>query len=381
LQTNKNSQAMETHTVSAFQPVSGRSSPEKSRLFFLDVLKAICITAVVSYHSIFVTRTSYLGSLNLLEMLFAPLRFCVPVLFTISFLLAERGMSKQIGPIWPSLRKRLLRLAIPTAFWFGLVICLKFFRGSTTEELAGQVLAGTIFQGAYYLLVLFQYVLAFPWVRGWFQQSRNVLIAVFLQGLVFLAVYTLLSNNSGDAGAQVLTMLKSIGRPYFAYWFAYVALGVYFAKHLPQIVDLSRRLPKWKKTLMLLGTALLMFVEYQGLLGATGGSVPPFDYVLVSCVLSIPVAFLCFACVEETHLSAPMARTVSLLANYSLGIFCFNGILSEIFLSIGTHLSAGMMFDFPAILFMKLVGWGFLLTVSLGLSMLLGRLGLSMCVR
>jgi surface polysaccharide O-acyltransferase-like enzyme len=381
LQINKNSQAMETHTVSALQQASGQSSPEKSRLFFLDVLKAICITAVVSYHSIFVTRTSYLDSLNQLEVLFAPLRFCVPVLFTISFLLAERGMSKQTGPVWPSLRKRLLRLAIPTAFWFGLVLCLKFFRGSTPAELAGQILAGNIFLGAYYLLVLFQYVLVFPWVRGWFQQGRNVLIAVFLQGLVFLSVYILLSNNPGDAGAQVLTMLKTIGRPYFAYWFVYVALGIYFAKHLPQLVDLSKRLPKWKKTLILSGTALLMLVEYQGLLGATGGSVPPFDYVLVSCVLSVPVAFLCFACVQETHLPAPMARTVSLLANYSLGIFCFNGILSEIFLSIGTHLSVGMTFDFPAILFMKLVGWGFLLTVSLGLSMLLDRLGLSMCVR
>jgi uncharacterized membrane protein YcfT len=381
LQINKNAQVIGTHTVSALQPVSSQSSPEKSRLFFLDVLKAICIVAVVSYHAIFVTRTSYLGSLNPLEVLFAPLRFCVPVLFTISFLLAERGMSKQTGPLWPSLRKRLLRLAIPTAFWFGLVVCLKFFRGSTTEELAGQVLDGTIFLGAYYLLVLFQYVLVFPWIRGWFQQSRNVLAAVFLQGLVFLSVYTHLSSSPGGAGAQVLAMLKTIGRPYFAYWFVYMALGVYFAKNLPQLVDLSRHLPKWKKTLMLLGTALLMLVEYQGLLGATGGSVPPFDYVLVSCVLSVPVAFLCFACVEETHLPAPMAKTVSLLANYSLGIFCCNGILSEIFLSIGTHLSAGMTFDFPTILFMKLVGWSFLLTVSLGLSMLLDRLGLCLCVR
>jgi Acyltransferase family len=381
LQINKNAQVMGTHTVSALPPASGQSSPEKSRLFFLDVLKAICIMAVVSYHAIFVTRTSYVGSLNQLEVLFAPLRFCVPVLFTISFLLTERGMSKQTGPLWPSLRKRLLRLAIPTAFWFGLVVCLKFFRGSSTDELADQVLAGTIFQGAYYLLVLFQYVLVFSWIRGWFQQSRNVLAAVFLQGLVFLFVYILLLSSPGGAGAQVLTMIKSIGRPYFAYWFVYIALGVYFAKHLPQIVDLSRRLPKWKKTLMLLGTALLMLVEYQGLLGATGGSVSPFDYVLVSCVLSVPVAFLCFACVEETHVPAPMARTVSLLANYSLGIFCCNGILSEIFLSVGTHWSAGMTFDLPAILFMKLVGWGFLLTVSLGLSMLLARLGLSVCVR
>jgi hypothetical protein len=364
--------------ASALQPVLDQPSPEKSRLFFLDVLKAICIVAVVSYHAIFVSRTSYVGNLNLLEVLFAPLRFCVPVLFTISFLLAERGMSKQKGPVWPSFRKRFLRLAMPTAFWFGLVVCLKFFRGSTSAELADQVLAGNIFVGAYYLLVLLQYVLVFPWIRGWFQTSRNVLIAVFLQGLAFLSVYLLLSN---DAGAQVRTMLKSIGRPYFAYWFAYMALGIYFAQHLPQLVDLSRRLPRWQKILMLLSTALLMLVEYQGLLGVTGGSVPPFDYVLTSCVLSVPVAFLCFACVEETHLPAPMAKTISLLANYSLGIFCCNGILSEIFLSIGTAMSAGMTFDFPTLLLMKLVGWCFLLTVSLGLSMLLGRLGLSVCVR
>lgn len=354
------------------------SSPASRRLFFLDLLKAICITAVVSYHAVFVPRTSYADSLNLMEVLFAPLRFCVPVLFTISFLLFERGTARQVGPVWPSLRKRLVRLAIPTVFWFGLMICLKAFRGSTSAELIGEVLSGDIFLGAYYLLVLFQFVLVFPWIRGWFGQLRNVVITVFLQFSVFLSIYALLLK---DNGAQVLTVLKSIGRPNFAYWLVYMALGVYFARHLPQVIDFSRRLSQKRKTLLLGGTAVLMSLEYRWLLSATKGSVPPFDYVLVTCVLSVLIAFLCFACVEETQLPVPIAKAVSLLANYSLGIFCCNGILSEVFLSLGTHSLAGETFDFPVIFLLKLAGWGFLLTVSLGLSMLLDRLGLGVCVR
>ena len=63
----------------------------QSRLFFLDILKAISIVAVVSYHSVFIPRSSYSDSFFWVEALSVPLRFCVPLLLVISFLLTQKS--------------------------------------------------------------------------------------------------------------------------------------------------------------------------------------------------------------------------------------------------------------------------------------------------
>lgn len=93
-------------------------------------------------------------------------------------------------------------------------------------------------------------------------------------------------------------------------------------------------------------------------------------------MLSVAVAFLCFASVEEKQLFLPLRRGVKLLSKYSLGVFCINGIVSQIFLSFGSHWFSESTFGFLEILAMKLIGWGILLTVSLSLSVLLDKAGL-----
>ena len=65
------------------------------RLFCLDLLKAISIAAVVFYHSLFVPVSTYANAAIAEKIIFAPLKFCVPVFFTISFMLFEREFSKQ----------------------------------------------------------------------------------------------------------------------------------------------------------------------------------------------------------------------------------------------------------------------------------------------
>jgi surface polysaccharide O-acyltransferase-like enzyme len=65
---------------------------DRDRLFFLDLLKAVAIISVVSFHSIFVPFSTYKDSALALEVIFSPLRFCVPIFLTISFFLFERGL-------------------------------------------------------------------------------------------------------------------------------------------------------------------------------------------------------------------------------------------------------------------------------------------------
>lgn len=344
------------------------------RLFILDLLKAMSIIAVVSYHSIFVPRSTYATNTLLLDPLFAPLRFCVPVLLTISFLLFERGLTNHSsGPVWLLIKKRLIRLAIPTLFWFSLAAGLKLLKGSSSADLIGEVLKGEIFTGAYYLLIMFQLIPLYIWSRRWLTDLRNVLVIILIQGFVFLFIYASLSSLHGT---QVISILRSIDRPLIIYWFVYVVIGAYFYKKLPIIVRISDRISLQLKALFLLLTSLSMAAEYSYLAFLSEGSVPPFDYAMFSCVLSVAVAFLCFASVDEKQLLLPLRRGVMLLSKYSLGVFCINGIVSQIFLSFGSHWFSEATFGFLEILAMKLIGWVILLTVSLGLSVLLDKAGL-----
>jgi hypothetical protein len=91
--------------------------------------------------------------------------------------------------------------------------------------------------------------------------------------------------------------------------------------------------------------------------------------------------FVCSADIQENDLPEFIKNSILVLSKYSLGIFCINGILSEVFLSVGTYFLSGATFGFLEVLTMKIVGCVFLLLISLGLSLCLDRCGLSMVVK
>ena len=348
------------------------------RIFFLDFLKAISITAVVSYHAIFVPNSSYIGLDQILEVLFAPLRFCVPVFLTIYFLLFERQIAKYPGqPKLLLLKKRLLRLGIPTLFWFAIASVLKFFNGNSSTEIIYEIITGQIFTGAYYLLVVFQLMPIYMLVRSWLNRKSNVFITVTLQTIVLLFVY---ANIWGLFGNQVFTFLIQMERPLIIYWFVYIANGVYIYKNFAWIEKKSLSLSKTNKILILCLTAAIMMVEYRVLTLLLPIYLRPFDYAAFSCILSVPVMFICFVSINENSLPLPIVKIIKILSKYSLGIFCLNGILSQIFLSIGTNFFPQLSFNLTQIFIIKIIGWVILLTISLLLSMLLKRLGLKKVV-
>lgn len=350
------------------------------RLFSVDILKAISITAVVSFHSLFVPSSTYAPASHLIEVLFAPLRFCVPVLLTISFLLLARGLeiSSTDETIYPLLKKRLIRLTIPIVFWFSIAaVAMRLLDRTSLAQLITLMFQGYIFRGAYYLLILLQFVPVVIWLNRWVIRRKYVLIAVGFQCLVSLLIYISLS---GAFGAHVPLFLQLIGRPLFVYWFVYLALGMYFYNNWFMLVKISTRIPTPLKIFLLSLTCLIMAVEYRWLLSLTHNRIVPFEYVMLSCILSVVTVFLCFASIQESQLSIPVINSVRLLSRYSLGIYCINGILSYVLTEVGSNLLKEAIFSFPEILVMKFMGWALLLTVSLGLSILFDRLGLGASV-
>ncbi|WOD37408.1 acyltransferase family protein [Nodosilinea sp. E11] len=351
---------------------------ESKQIFFLDFIKAISIVSAVSYHSVFVPASTYSDSFLILEILFAPLRFCVPMFLAINFLLSELSFdSKPNVETWNSLKKRLSRLTIPCITWFSIAIILKLLVGNPMSTLIYQILTGEIFTGGYYLLIVLQLTLLYFCFRGQFKKPIVLAILIAAQIVIFLGIKLALSSS---CWMDIITLLKLLRRPLLFYWFAYIPLGIFCHKNLSWLVSQSRCL-SWKvKAFMLGGLTILLVAEYTQLSILTNGSIPPLEYLMTSCLLSIPIFFLCFASVTYQQLGTNLGEITLLFSKYSLGIFCINGILSQVFLSLGSQWFYNAEFSFAEILIVKILGWIFLFFVSLKISILLEKIGLKMLV-
>lgn len=353
-----------------------------NRIFALDFLKGISIAAVVFYHSIFVPISTYADAAIPELIISAPLRFCVPVMFTISFMLFEREFSKpHPKPDWLLLKQRLYRLAIPTAFWFSIAAALQLIKGNTPVELIGEILTGTIYIGAFYLIILLQFTPVYTLLRNWFINRRNIAIAILLQALFFIGVQAVIAGRIGIVGIDTVNILRMINRSFFIYWFVYMALGYYCYHHWSTLVKISIQIPNKIKIILVGLTGVLIAIEYSSLMTSLTGDNSTFEYAMLSCILSVFVVFACFASIEENQLPSQAVQIIQLLSKYSLGIFCINGILSQILSLIARHMFSEATFNLPEIILARLVGWIILLTASLGLSILLNRVRLGACVR
>ncbi|MCJ8280147.1 MAG: acyltransferase, partial [Rivularia sp. ALOHA_DT_140] len=353
-------------------------SQASERLFSLEFLKAISITAVVSFHAIFLPNSALNGSYEILETLFAPLRFCVPVFLTISIFLFEKKIANSPAESRKILfKKRLNRLGIPILFWFSVAIVLKAINGNSVLEIIASIFQGEIFTGAYYFLVILQLLWNFVLIRDWLNEENNILTAVIIQGVLLLFVYAVISGFFID---EVLAFLVFLERPLIIYWLAYMALGLYIYQNFDWIERISHSLSKPSKVLILCLTAATMISEYRILTLFLVDSLRPFDYAAFSCILSVPIMFICFASLNEKSFSLPIVKLIKMLSKYSLGIFFINGILAQIFFSIGNRLFSQASFNIFEILVIKIIGWIGLLGLSLLLSILLEKLGLKKMV-
>jgi surface polysaccharide O-acyltransferase-like enzyme len=352
----------------------------KDRFFSFDFLKAISIVSVVSFHSILVPRSTYVSSELAIIIIFSSLKFCVPIFLTISFFLLERSLAMETSNAnnLPIIKKRLTRLFMPTIFWFSLTALLKLINKNSWHEVVGSIFTGTVFTGAYYLLILLQFVTVFTIFRCWFHKPINVVIACIMQCIVYSLIYSIHSHTEA---LQIINILKIIHRPLFIYWFIYPILGIFTFKKWSLIVNLSSKL-NWRIKSIIIGAYIfLQSFEAYYQFSVLKAQIPPFDYTMFSCVLSVPVMLICFASIQENQLHPFILKLVKILSKYSLGIFCINGILCQILSSLSLHLFAEARFNFYEILIVKLVSWLLLLSVSLGFSILLDRIGLRAVVR
>ena len=297
--------------------------------------------------------------------------FCV--FFTISFLLYEKSEFKQpSSSIKSFLKKRYGRILFPIVFWFTVSAILKILKGNSVEEIILQILRGEIFTGAYYLLALLQLLPIFFVIRNKISPQTTLLFGLLFHGVIVQIVHSLLKN---PLTSDLINLLRLIDRPVFIYWIVYLCMGIYISNNLIQLQLLSQSTPRWLKTLLIISICLLFWCDYTWLEKITDRAIAPFDYLTLASVLSVPTIFYCFSSIQEDCLPQWLVKIVKILAKYSLGIFCINGILRLIFLSLTSSQIPEMSLQLYQILLIKFFSWFMLLIISLVLSIFMNRLG------
>ncbi|WP_203032115.1 acyltransferase family protein [Leptolyngbya sp. Cla-17] len=357
------------------------STDQGNRIFFLDLLKAVNISIVVFFHALFLPIDTYFSVAIPELILSCPLRFCVPLLLIISFFLLERDLnkSKTISP-WIICKKRLVRIAIPTAFWFGLTAFLNLLKGNSLNKIALEILTGNIFIGAYFLLILLQLIPIFVLTRVWFQKTRNVLIIVGLQIAIFVAI-KVWAHSNGIFGNAAVYMLSQIDRPFIIYWFVYLPLGYFLYHHHESLLKLSSSIAFKYKIGAFFTISFLLLLEYAHLIPNIGSHFYTFEYALIACIGSALIVFFCACSIQSNQISPILLPTIYLLSRYSLGIFCINGILSQVFSIAGHSIFKGETFGLPEVIAFRLIGWIILLFISLGVAVQIDRFGFKALVR
>jgi peptidoglycan/LPS O-acetylase OafA/YrhL len=353
------------------------------RLFSIDVLRAISIGAVVYYHALFAPIHAY-GAVAVAELiLIAPLRFCVPVFLTLSFILFEHRLrsAPQRSPL-EHLQTRIWRLLQPLGFWFAIAALLEWIAtDNTPRAIAQEAITGTIFIGSDYLLILLQFTLLYPLLRPLFRHRLALPSLALLQWLIFLGIHGLLWTQTSPLSAQVLTLLTTLKRPLVLYWLLYLGLGYCCYAHWDHLLAWSRRLSPWMKWSGLGGYAIAACLEFARLTQPGFADLYTFEYVLITASISPLILLLCCLDLKPTTLPPWGVALIRQISRYSLGIYCINGIGNKIFSVLARPLFTELSLNLWQVSLVRFGGWLILFGVSYRLAILLAQLGLKRVVQ
>lgn len=348
------------------------------------MLKAISIATVVFFHASSNLSASTKSQLDILQ---SPLRFCVPVLLTISFFLLSLSVEKNLqNNLSLYFKKRLFRLLTPILFWFCFANLINLFLNTVDRQeinfksILLLNLQGQIFWGAYFLLILLQFSPIVLIKKRYLHPLKNILLAGFLQSAIFVLCFLIFSRQ---LDREMIVILCSLSRPALFYWFIYLSLGDFFQKNWTFLLKTSQRTSNKLKLFLIILISFLMIVENTYFHDSIHENCffDNFEYLKFSCIASVFVAFFCCASISEDSIPSFVRRVVHVLSKYSLGIFCINGILSKFLLpQVIPHLTSTPIVDLDTALVVKIVVWPLLLIISLSLSLVLEKIGLRKCV-
>jgi fucose 4-O-acetylase-like acetyltransferase len=297
----------------------------KHRQAVPDLLKVAAIFAVVFIHgfTLFPFASTPIdfshGQIDLYVNVF---RFCVPVfIFLWAYFLEKSILKSGKG----TLLKRLYKILIPFACWTLVYTIIKAdIRQMSIPYIFVKFWTGYGWSGQYYFIILFQFITTFPLWRWISNKLSKFVPAVYLLSLLFFIFIAY-------SGFSDIKLVMRISDRIFIYWWPYVILGIMHARKN----ILTFTMPAWLKIISL----CLIPLEIYWLKPNT---VSPYALpaVFITTLLLLSLLRDQFTYTDLPH---AVARPVSILASFTLGIYCLNPL---VILAINYYFSINTM-QFP----------------------------------
>ncbi|MDF9413185.1 acyltransferase [Brevibacillus laterosporus] len=218
----------------------------ENRLREYDFIRVLCVLGVIAIHvtSHFVTRTDFAFIWNQLS------RFAVPMFMLLSgFFLFYQDRKLQLHQR-PSMKKRMKRLIIPYLLWT-IIYALYTQSGLLHNQnyvMWIDYLFKSLWQGKgyvhlYFMLIVFQFYLLYPWLRSWYYRSPNSML--FVSFILTVGIQSLIYLSQHDKVGFLLPKLwwsYSIPIPI---WIFFFTAGMFLAQCREQWENWLKRKTLW----------------------------------------------------------------------------------------------------------------------------------------
>ena len=272
------------------------STDSRGRYTALDVIRGIAILAVIVLHVRFLTPASLYVDLDqdALNILNAALRFALPVFFIISGMMLAPPVLRT-GPVLAFYARQFLRVGLP-------FILVSAFLLWTQGLLNPGVLIRSFFTGEaavpfYFMAILFQLYLIYPFIHRWALQRRWVYLAlgVSLSATLYMPAWSVTFTPNYHP-INVYTFLPHL---FFFMW------GIYLRQRLLE-GSMPRAYWPWL-------TLVALFAFGYWLL--------PNPYYNQQLFYGPAIFMILYLALSGRDLSGPLARGLATLGRHSLWLF------------------------------------------------------------
>jgi len=291
-----------------------------------DILKVLAILSVVYIHgSSLITYSESGFDLNapVMQLAERALRFCVPIFIFLWAYFMEKSVIKRGRE---SVMPKFYSLFVPYLFWSVVYfLLLADFRHLGIAAIVTKHFSGYGWSGQYYFIILFQLVLLFPLITTVSQKLIKYVPWIFICGILFYA-------GLSYSGWFHVSAISKINDRVFIYWLPYAILGIIYAHRN----IFSFQLPLYAGIILLaIIPAEIYWLHPQQV------SLYLIPGVFISTML---LAGTLENKIDYESLPAALAKTVSMIARNTLGIFCLNPLVYTTLLPVLNTMNVHLQF-------------------------------------
>lgn len=290
-----------------------------TRIYYLEVLRAVAALAVVALHLSSVNWYGYIGSFNwiVFTVIAGTMRFCVPIFFMISGALFLRR-DKEV-PIRKMYRKNIFRMIVFLIFWAFLYQIYQLYTGQAEGNMVltavKNIIKGDVSVHLWFVYAIIGIYILIPVLKVFTDHADKRQLIYFLVIIfVMIGIVPVMRQSSWIGIRIILTNFDKLCFGSMGSYIGYVLLGHYLYTY-----DFSKR---GRYVVYAAGIAGVIFTILITIYRCVSGNTCDetyFNYVMPNVALWSMAVFVFFknACAQEGR----MAGLVGYLSDISLGIY------------------------------------------------------------